>query len=384
MKYCLLILSMLWTLVFPFCAHATDWMNRGLLFHAGFRPFLDGDIENNGISESVWQSAIFGKTNFDLPEYRKGLYGAMNFSGTSLYVTYQLLGGSEPWVMAIQVKKSCLNETSTFDSDYSVQLKGNGGRFSNWYVKHRAKYKSLETLCLQKFGELMNWKEGAPYSVSEHDALTQKETKECTPVINDFLNEEKIKVAFDVVNDDSWYIRDRDCIESIKGTPDQLLEMLFANQIGDDDNDVLDNLYGDEFKSGTFFTGSTVMVLKILAETTLLNSAHLARLSGLIQRTTMYLGKETEPKVLSLDSKTDNPFILRHALTAVVGALSTNHVAPFQDQLRARLVDMTQTLGAACQGAHGVKPEKKSECSRANTSEAKKLMDLLQMFEPRS
>ena len=119
-------LSTLLTLQFPFCASADDWRERGLLFHAGFRPFLEGDIEANGISEDVWKSAIFGTTNFDLPEYRKGLYGAMNWSGTSLYSLYQFIGGREPWVMVIKVKKSCMENESMFNSDYANSLRRRG------------------------------------------------------------------------------------------------------------------------------------------------------------------------------------------------------------------------------------------------------------------
>lgn len=372
------------TLTFPYCAHAAEWKDRGLVFHAGFRPFLDADIVANGVSEDVWRSAIMGATNFDLPEYRKGLYGAMNFSGTSLYTLYQILGAREPWVMAIQVKKSCLSGAAMFDSDYSIRLKGGGGRFSDWYVKHRIKYKSLEKFCIEEFGEMLSWKEGARYSVSDQDAVTQEETKRCTPVLNDFLDQEKIKLVFDAVNEDSWYIRDRECIGSITGTPDQLLDLLFANQIGDDDNDVLDNLFGDEAKAGSFFAGSTIMVAKILAETSRLDAAHASSFGQLIQKTNSYIGKDTEGKQLSLDRNTDNPFILRHLLLAASGSISAKRTGELQKRLAMRLEELTQVLGNSCQGAHGVSGERRAECSATTSLETKKLIDLLRPFEAKA
>lgn len=375
------ILFIFLTLSFPFSAQASDWKDTGLLFHAGFRPFLESDIQANGISEDVWKTAIFGKTGFDLPDYRMGLYGAMSFSGTSLYSLYQTLGSREPWVMVIQVKSECRVKSSMFYSDYSIQLNGPGGRFSDWYLKHRAKYKSLEKFCLEKFGDITQWKEGALYSVSDQDKKTQEVTTKCAPVLNEFLNDEGIKLVFDLVNENSWYIRDRECIQSISGTADQLLDLVFSNRIGDSENDVMDNLYGDVAESGTFFGGSTLMMAKIVAETNRLDSAHAANFSALIRKASDYVGKLPEGKNLSIDSNEDNPYILRHVWLGALGSILSGQMADFQKQLKNRLDEMTQTLGNVCQDARGVPNDRRAACSSATAGETGKLIQILKAFE---
>ena len=183
---------------------------NGILFRAGSRATLNRDIEARTVPLDEWNKYVMGQTHFDLPEFRKGLYGAETFAGVGLYLLYKVLDGQKPWISRIHVKKSCLTRDSIFNSDYTV---GDESRFSRWYLKYRSRFYSLESECLHKDWKPWEWEQGALYDIKDHDEETQRLTALCAPVIDQFLKETNVKLAFDLVNDQSWYIRDRDCIE---------------------------------------------------------------------------------------------------------------------------------------------------------------------------
>ena len=62
------------------------------------------------------------------------------------------------------------------------------------------------------------------------------------------------------------------------------MDSLFANKIGDGENEWIDNLYGEAVKGGTFFSGATLMIAKVLAETTRLDAQHAGAFKSLTDK----------------------------------------------------------------------------------------------------
>jgi hypothetical protein len=366
-------------LFLPALAVAKDLNRDPVLFHAGARPALEEDIAAHTVPADAWDKYIFGKTNFDLPPYRQGLYGAEAVAGTSLYVLYDFLGAENPWLMMIHLKPECLRGDSLFDEDFSVAKDpAKGGRFSRWYLAHREKYRALETDCLADAGDYGSWETGAPYNVNGADAETQRLTKLCTPVLDDFLRANDVKVARDGVNDDSWYVRDRACIADIRGTPDELFDRILAGQVGDPEEDFVKNFFGDPVTSGAFFAGSTYLFLFAASETSHLDARAFPRLDAIEKELTDWIGKDKrDDSKLSFSRNDDNPKILRVAVRALRTAIQQNKTAELQGKLRAWLARARAELSKTCDGKHGVKPERRAACDRVSDQAAGALLRLL-------
>lgn len=356
------------TSVAPFSAHAEK-----VLFHAGSRPLIEEDLAAGTVPQEAWDRFIMGRTNFDLPAHRKGLYGAESLAGTSLYSLYQVLGGKKPWVMMIHVKDDCLTSQATFGGEYSLNLRDGTDRFSKWYRAHRRENRGYEKLCLTEMGGTNYWEEGALYSVGDSAEEEQAKTRVCSPVLDRFLRDEKIKVVFDLVNEDSWYLRDKSCIRTIDGRPNELFDAIFSRQVGNGDNDWMTNMYGDSAKPGTFAGGSTFIALSALSEADI-NPARRALLESSVRELTRWLGRDQEPARLSFDRNDDHPFILLRAMNAMLAAKDP---LALQGALRERLDAMVTALGAACRGKNGVKAENREACDAATARESSMLLQII-------
>lgn len=347
----------------PVAMAASPLAKSPVLFHAGERRFIREDIAANTVPAEAWKNFITGHTRFDLPEYRQGLYGAQTFAGTSLYTLYLILGGLEPWTMLVRLKPQCLTDQAIFSEDFLVtEPPEQGGRFSRWYARHRAKYRALESDCLHGG----SWEEGAPYDASKADPETQRLTKLCTPALNDFLAENQIKVARDVENDDSWYVRDRDCIAGIGGSADELLDRLLAIP------DFVPSFYGDAAVPGSFFAGSTFLFWAVVAEAKRFDPARLARLEKKLDE---WIGNENRER-LGLNDNADQPALLRLTVRSLRRAIAAKQTAEWQADLGRWLNDTRAQLGKACEGQHGVPAEKKDTCDRAGDQAVKSLFAL--------
>jgi|GEM_PF-5040331 len=361
-------------LLFSDLAQAKNLKADPVLFHSGSRKNMDGNIRANTIPEKAWNDFVMGKTNFDLPEYRKGLYGAEALTGTSLYSLYRTLGGGEPWVIAVRLKESCLDNPALFAEEYEIsEGDPNPGRFQAWYSPRRAKYRALEKRCLQKIGDHSYWETGALYDLAKADAETRKLTLLCTPVILDFFRDTGVKIFIDRVNDDSWAIRDRACITGIEGTPDDLFRRLLTNRIGD--GDFLENFFGDAGRPGTYFAGNLLLFLGVAAETSLLEADALDKLRVTLDP--WIAGDNTPDEQLSIDSNADAPKILWLALLSAARAVKEGGAAEWQKKLREFLISLRTELGHACEGKNGVPASKREACSKVTAAQSNALVSLL-------
>lgn len=348
------------------------------LFHAGDRASLNQYIQARTIPQNIWDNVIFGSNDSYLQEYRKGLYGAEAMGGSSLYGTYQILGGIEPWMMVINIKSECLTDQVVFPAYYYVNTKDHvTGAFNNWYWRNKTKLAPLEKQCLTMNSSYEgSWSEGIFYNVEQYSEADQLQSRQCTQVLTQFFKDEKLKLVGDNVNPDSWYLRDRSCIESITGTPDELFALMTENKIGSEDNSTEDNLFGGADEPGTTSGGSLYVALSVLAETSLLNKANVVSLNAIMQR----LGPLSEKEILK--QKKDVSFSLRSqanvvlvaALRAAKKAIATNQVAAFQGHLKAILTDLVKRHGLSCRGRQGVPKKYLNACENTAFEYGQKLM----------
>jgi hypothetical protein len=377
------------------------------LFHGGKRAYLEEDVRQKGISPEVWDKFIFGKTNFDLPDYRKGLYGADDMGGTSLYTTYNLLAGQEPWVMLIKIKPSCAVNPGFYYTDYTIsQAKAkDASMFSKWFLNKLnyadATSKQKIELDMQECSKelIINndppvayriWNESIFYSMNKHSVEEQTQTLRCTAYLNEFLLETKIKLVQDNVNgeDGSWYIRDRNCIENISGTPDELFRAISQNQIGNKQTALDQNLFGDLVEPGHFPAGSLYIFLRVLAETSLLKAEN-TKLLNKIERAMDFDHKNPKARdqeIIHLFEKQEFAFnTFRHvnlfvsmAVRAAKQAIKSNQVTAFQKQLAELLTQLRVQHGEACRGGEGgfqgVQAENKERCEQVSLLQGQKLM----------
>lgn len=349
------------------------------LFHAGARQYLEEDIRANTIPQDAWDVHIMGgKTGFDLPEYRRGLYGAETVAATGLYATYAFLEGKEPWVMMIKVRGECLDKDHVFSADYDVKASPtalDNVDFNNWYWAHQAELQSITAQCLDGG----SWKEGAAYNMSLANKTVLNDTLTCTPVLNRFLNETHRKVVSDIENNSSWYIRDRSCIESITGTPDQLFTAIADNAVGDPEEYMWLNLLGDGIDPSEDSSGTTYIVLKVLAETTYLDEAHLSVLKQVVDKFNGVSESDIRKSRdhLSFSTHSDHDIFLSAAYRAAIRAVREHKVPAFQAKLKSLLREFLVQAGKACKGHQGVTKENQRACEVTAQSFGPKLLRFL-------
>ncbi|MGZ3713526.1 MAG: hypothetical protein ACXVBE_17305, partial [Bdellovibrionota bacterium] len=111
------------------------------------------------------------------------------------------------WLMEITVKDECRRASGLITFPELTEQK----LFIDWFLQKNTKQD------LQKFtSECMGW-------TSDYYRVFQ--TERCQDIVQTFLQEKDVKVLQDAASQKSFYLRDRNCIESIRATPLQILEM---------------------------------------------------------------------------------------------------------------------------------------------------------------
>ena len=172
------------------------------IYHFGKQVHLQENVEEGTIPKLVWETFIMGdKTRFGLTKARRGLYG------TSGVDTNSFGGDAYNWLMQISIKKECRHPSLVSDLE---NLSSNEG-FKKWLMSKTA------SMTLQKFTTECKLHEFSGYT-----------TEGCDEIVNSYLNENDIKIVLDHSVKKSFFIRDRSCIEDIKGSPQDWIDILAA------------------------------------------------------------------------------------------------------------------------------------------------------------
>lgn len=359
-----------------------------VLFHAGAKQYLQKNVDLHGVSQPDWDHFIMPKTsnnaNFKLNEYREGFYGAEQLSEVGLYSFYQLQNGVEPQIIILKVKDSCLSRDKKFDANYKFLPISKDNIFSTWIEKNKNNLEQKNPQILNRCRSILSvsdqayWKEGQPYGGA--NSAEDDDDPVCQDILNQFLVENDIKVIKDVVNDSSWYIRDRSCIEDILGTANDFLQYVTQNKIGPSQQYLVQNLYGDIVAPGHVSMGLTFVILRSLSEAKNISADKNINLNALLSDINASLQDDKKVKKPVLDNNYDNVWILKYSLEAFLRARRNNKQAEFQSKLGKHLDQILQGFKINCSGEHGIPESKVRDCHRNSVLESAQLIQLLNLY----
>lgn len=188
---------------------------------------LKRDVEAHTVPQGDWDKYIMGEaTRFDLVPFRRGLYGGETIGSVVGYGDTLLLKGAQPWFMAIQIKEECRQDQSVY-SDSFVKLY-DSEHFRSWLKTHPSPQMPNLSSVLDRCFPIAT-SVGPDFRDAKFNFIDGRETP-CDQLANRFLTEENIKVVSDDAWADSWYVRDRNCIEDIRGTPSDILRIMATDR----------------------------------------------------------------------------------------------------------------------------------------------------------
>jgi hypothetical protein len=166
------------------------------IYHYGRRDDLEKDISAKTVPQKDWDKYIMGEsTTWKLKKSRRGLYGTTGLASNQFYP-------ENGWLMQISIKDECR------DPSRVISLLGlsENHRFKSWLATKNKNFKNCR-----------------------YQNLNGYNTADCDDLVDRFLGDSKIAVVLDHEIDKSFYIRDRACIETIHGTPDDLYQIVLQN-----------------------------------------------------------------------------------------------------------------------------------------------------------
>ncbi len=191
--------------------HDETRVPREKLFHYGKRSILLKNVAEGTIPYSDWNQFIMGnETRFKLKRYRRGLYGTEYAEDADRFGD-----ASYDWLMEIRIKKDCLLSTKTstlIDLPSSV-------RFKTWFGKKRGGV-SLEDWSKKCFQD-QKYPKGEYFNEYRNPGEQPDDSESvCEKIAADYFEDLKFAFIQDTAGDlsRSWYIRDRECIETIQGS----------------------------------------------------------------------------------------------------------------------------------------------------------------------
>lgn len=184
-----------------------------LIFHFGKKKYLEGNVSARSIPSEVWEKYIQGKSPLiKQAPFRQGIYGCTHPYDCDNYADYE-----DPWLMAIQLKPECRKPEAVASL---FGLLSDARTFKTPEIRRR-----LES-CYPNPTKLEY-----PKSVKAIDGAKSPRT-DCENALEDFLDANRIKTVHDGITIRSWYIRDRNCIDTIYGTPSEILGLFKQTPTG--------------------------------------------------------------------------------------------------------------------------------------------------------
>ncbi len=240
-----------------------------VLYHYGQYDVLMKNVEARTVPQEDWDRFIMGdRTRYQQKWYRRGLYGSSHPGYAAWFMDIRK-PGQEPWFMAIRMTESCRKTPS-----YNMAKLFADPRVINYFETRKPnEYKSIDDYRDQCFDSITE--SGVQYWHMKVETMAGREAwTDCEKFVNRLFDGLHAQVIEDMSWDESWYIRDRDCIESIQGTPVEVIEMI--SSIPGYGSEVLPN--GNK-RTPTMNANSSqpLIILKALIEAAVLEPKQLAR-----------------------------------------------------------------------------------------------------------
>lgn len=201
-------------------AQAENASPPAFLMHIGNKSLLKGNALEGNIPQEAWDKYIMGSgTRYGLVPYRRGLYGSTNFDSIEKYGDFYFGQKKIPWLMMIHIKPECRDP-----KNYSNLHKD--PRFSEWVIANINELIANALECLHPEVRQMNLSCG--HLLIGNALADGSAENKCDRLIYRFLEENKIKIVEDGLEDSSWYIRDRNCIENITADANTVIDALLS------------------------------------------------------------------------------------------------------------------------------------------------------------
>lgn len=180
-----------------------------VIYHFTKQQHADENARLGTISPEVWKNKIMGTdSRFKLSPLRKGLYGTSSVEANSFGTA------SYPALMEIRIKDECRRPERTA----SLASLADDPRFQGYLTAHP---EYLMTLLRFK----------TECSLQEEDFTLDSIPAACRDTIAAFLKDQRISVLQDHFISQSYYIRDRECIEGIRGTVEDQIRILNEQEL---------------------------------------------------------------------------------------------------------------------------------------------------------
>ncbi len=190
------------------------------LYHYGAYEVLMKNIAAKTVPSQDWDRYIMGdKARYGQKGYRRGLYGSSHPSYASYFSDIAVGSGKQQWLMEVELTEVCQSQ-----KPFSLDALYNDPRVIDFISRDLNRtYGSPEEFRDKCYPYYPEFKTRAPRL--EFISGTAAENT-CEKFVNTLFEELKPKVVLDDAWPGSWYIRDRACIQSIRGTPQDLLPIL--------------------------------------------------------------------------------------------------------------------------------------------------------------
>lgn len=180
---------------------------------------LINDAEGK-VSQESWDKYVMGSgTRYGLVPFRRGFYGGEDFPSLEYYGNTLVGRGKTPWITTFKIKEECRQPEH-------VNLLFDDDRFQSWVIANLNDLIKSANLCLNSWPE--DCKDIYNYEEVQFVAMG-KPANACDNLLEGYLKESKAKIVADREWQTSWYVRDRECIESLSAKPQDILKVLSAS-----------------------------------------------------------------------------------------------------------------------------------------------------------
>jgi hypothetical protein len=215
------------------------------------------------VTPEAWDKYVMGSgTRYGLVPFRRGFYGGEDFPSLEYYGNTLVGKGKTPWITIFKIKDECRTPEH-------VNLLFQDERFQLWVIANLNSLIKDSGLCLNSWPEDCN----DIYNFEEVQFVAMgRAANTCDNLLEGYLKESKAKIVADREWKSSWYVRERECIESLRAKPADILQALA-------DSDWSAKARQNFNPTPTLGIGSLWMLVSALADSPNVDSALLSALS---------------------------------------------------------------------------------------------------------
>lgn len=184
----------------------------GVIYHFGLREHMLENVREGTVPQKAWDEYVVGGGVRGLSPARRGLYGTASLD------TNDYGGAQDRWLTEIHIKAECRNPENVVTMLNMATSK----RFIEWFKKQppNPNYASVD-----EFSKKCYRSDGKPNG--DYSGFS---SPECSDFVNHYFTSSGVKVVHDWIANRAFYIRDRNCINKIFGSPKDMIEIALTRE----------------------------------------------------------------------------------------------------------------------------------------------------------